>query len=86
MDTMPVMPPPSSADAHDAPVAGAPSPAPSAFAGLDLHLIGIGGCGLSGLALMLHGLGARCRGVDRTPSAMTEAARGGGHPRRLPRG
>ncbi len=46
--------------------------APSRFAGRNLHLIGIGGCGLSGLARMLRGVGAVCCGTDRTPSPVTD--------------
>ena len=46
---------------------------PGAFAGRSLHFIGIGGAGMSGLALVAHALGARVTGSDRarraTPSA-----------------
>ena len=37
---------------------------PSVFTGKRIHCIGIGGCGLSGLALMLQRLGAKCSGSD----------------------
>jgi len=36
-----------------------------------VHLIGIGGCGMSGLASMLHHQGVRCSGSDHSPSAVT---------------
>ena len=35
--------------------------------------IGIGGCGMSGLARLLHSLGITCSGSDATPSAVTDA-------------
>jgi UDP-N-acetylmuramate--alanine ligase len=35
--------------------------------------IGIGGCGMSGLARLLHSIGITCSGSDATPSAVTEA-------------
>lgn len=36
-----------------------------------LWFIGVGGCGMSALAEMLAGRGARCAGSDRSPSAVT---------------
>ena len=38
-----------------------------------IHFIGIGGCGMSGLARMLTQRGARCSGSDSTPSDLTDA-------------
>jgi len=40
--------------------------------GARCHLIGIGGCGMSGLAQMLMARGALVTGTDRSPSAVTE--------------
>ncbi|MBI4897961.1 MAG: UDP-N-acetylmuramate--L-alanine ligase [Actinobacteria bacterium] len=42
------------------------------FSGRKLHLIGIGGAGMSGLALVAHGLGAEVSGSDRAESSYTE--------------
>src|SRR5829696_1699996 len=39
-----------------------------AFAGRSLHFIGIGGAGMSGLALVARSLGARVTGSDRAES------------------
>jgi UDP-N-acetylmuramate--alanine ligase len=50
--------------------AGDPSRDPR-FAGKSIHFIGIGGCGMSGLALMLQARGAHCHGSDSTPSELT---------------
>jgi UDP-N-acetylmuramate--alanine ligase len=41
------------------------------LAGRRIFAIGIGGCGVSGLALMLKDLGAICSGSDSTPSEFT---------------
>ncbi len=38
-----------------------------------VHLVGIGGVGLSAIARVLHGRGYRVSGSDRQPSALTEA-------------
>src|SRR5688572_32426645 len=43
------------------------------FAGKRIHFIGIGGCGMSGLAFMLKRLGAICGGSDSTASDLTDA-------------
>lgn len=51
---------------------------PATFTGRRVHFVGIGGCGLSGLALMLDGLGARCHGSDMTRSAVTDAVAAAG--------
>src|SRR5215207_1544985 len=40
-----------------------------AFAGRSLHFIGIGGAGMSGLALVAHALGARVTGSDQAVSS-----------------
>src|SRR5262245_46910313 len=45
----------------------------SQFAGQHIHFIGIGGCGMSGLALMLRQLGAVCCGSDSVGSDLTSA-------------
>jgi UDP-N-acetylmuramate--alanine ligase len=45
----------------------------TAWAGRTIYFIGVGGCGMSGLARMLLRLGARCSGSDQVPSAMTTA-------------
>ncbi|MFO0860795.1 MAG: Mur ligase domain-containing protein [Phycisphaerales bacterium] len=42
-------------------------------AGKSLYLIGIGGCGMSGLARMLRGRGALVSGSDMNPSDVTDA-------------
>jgi UDP-N-acetylmuramate--alanine ligase len=44
----------------------------SAWAGRRLHFVGIGGAGMSGLALIASALGARVSGSDRAPSSYTE--------------
>ena len=46
-----------------------------AFAGRSLHFIGIGGAGMSGLALVAHALGARVTGSDQAESAYCERLR-----------
>ncbi|HWB19473.1 MAG TPA: UDP-N-acetylmuramate--L-alanine ligase, partial [Phycisphaerales bacterium] len=47
--------------------------APSAkFARRAIYFIGIGGCGMSGLAKMLHQRGAICSGSDYVPSALID--------------
>jgi UDP-N-acetylmuramate--alanine ligase len=43
-----------------------------------LHFIGIGGAGMSGLALVTHGLGARVTGSDRSESSYLERLRAAG--------
>lgn len=75
------MPPPAPlASTHPDPAAAIrPAPDPAAplprgrFNGRRVHLIGIGGCGMSGLARMLRDLGAACSGSDGTPSPVTAA-------------
>lgn len=42
------------------------------LAGRSVHLLGVGGSGMSGLARMLKARGASVTGTDREPSAMTE--------------
>jgi UDP-N-acetylmuramate--alanine ligase len=44
-----------------------------AFAGRSLHFIGIGGAGMSGLALVAHALGARVTGSDQARSSYWES-------------
>jgi UDP-N-acetylmuramate--alanine ligase len=48
------------------------------FAGRTLHFIGIGGIGMSGLALVSAVLGARVSGSDRVDSPVLERLRGAG--------
>ncbi len=57
-----------------------PSPTPTNFdvTGKHVHLIGIGGCGMSGLARMLRARGALVGGSDKEPSATTDALTGEG--------
>jgi len=48
------------------------------FAGRRLHLIGVGGAGMSGLALVAGSLGAEVTGSDRAESSYTELLRAAG--------
>jgi UDP-N-acetylmuramate--alanine ligase len=48
------------------------------FAGRSLHFIGIGGAGMSGLALVARSLGARVSGSDQADSAVLERLREAG--------
>ena len=65
-------------------MSGTPTPAPApgsgagAFAGRALHFIAIGGAGMSGLALVCHGLGARVSGSDRAESTYLQRLRDAG--------
>src|SRR5690606_17903970 len=52
----------------------------SRFAGMHIYFIGIGGCGMSGLAMMLKQLGAVCRGSDSVGSDLTDALNAAGIP------
>ncbi len=45
----------------------------ASFTGKNIHFVGIGGCGLSGLARMLKEQGVICTGSDSTPSDLTKA-------------
>jgi UDP-N-acetylmuramate--alanine ligase len=47
----------------------------AAWAGRRLHFVGIGGAGMSGLALISAALGARVTGSDRAPSSYIERLR-----------
>ena len=40
-----------------------------------LHFVGVGGAGMSGLALIAHALGAQVTGSDRSESAYTARLR-----------
>ena len=42
------------------------------FADARLHFVGVGGCGMSGLARLCPELGASCSGTDRTTTEITE--------------
>jgi UDP-N-acetylmuramate--alanine ligase len=46
-----------------------------AWSGRRLHFVGIGGAGMSGLALIAQALGAQVSGSDRAPSSYTERLR-----------
>jgi UDP-N-acetylmuramate--alanine ligase len=48
------------------------------FAGRSLHFVGIGGAGMSGLALVAQSLGARVSGSDRLDSPVIEGLRAAG--------
>jgi UDP-N-acetylmuramate--alanine ligase len=50
----------------------------SEWAGRRLHFVGIGGAGMSGLALVCHRLGAEVSGSDRADSSYMERLRGAG--------
>src|SRR5918992_254994 len=54
-----------------------PDPA-KPLAGRSLHFVGIGGAGMSGLALVAHSLGARVTGSDRADSPYCERLRSAG--------
>ena len=41
--------------------------------GRHIELIGIGGCGMSGLARVLHARGAKVSGSDKVPSPITQS-------------
>lgn len=43
------------------------------WSGRRLHFVGVGGCGMSGLALVAHQLGAEVSGSDVKPSVFTES-------------
>ena len=51
---------------------------PLALAGRRLHFVGVGGCGMSGLARMAAGRGAACSGSDRADSDTVALLRGAG--------
>jgi UDP-N-acetylmuramate--alanine ligase len=52
---------------------GRPSDAGWPIADRSVYFVGIGGCGMSGLARMLHARGARCSGSDRVSTPVTDA-------------
>ncbi|MBI1373255.1 MAG: UDP-N-acetylmuramate--L-alanine ligase [Phycisphaera sp.] len=47
--------------------------APLHFAQKNVHFVGIGGCGMSGLARIVRAAGGVCSGTDLSPSEYTEA-------------
>jgi UDP-N-acetylmuramate--alanine ligase len=61
----------------------AQSPANAKIVGKSIWFIGIGGCGMSGLAQMLRRLGATCAGSDVVASDLTDALQADGIPVRL---
>jgi UDP-N-acetylmuramate--alanine ligase len=62
--------------AADSPPPGTPYP----LAGKHLYFVGIGGCGMSGLAKMARQHGAACSGSDSTPTSVTESLQRDGIP------
>lgn len=48
------------------------------FGGKNAYFIGIGGCGMSGLARLVRGIGAECSGSDNVPSEVTDTLRADG--------
>jgi len=52
----------------------------SRFLNQSIWLVGIGGCGMSGLARMLRQLGAKCSGSDASPAELTSELSAGGIP------
>ncbi|MCA9296437.1 MAG: UDP-N-acetylmuramate--L-alanine ligase [Phycisphaerales bacterium] len=56
-----------------APATPVPDADRTQFADRTIHFVGIGGCGMSGLARLLQQLGARCSGSDSAPSDITAA-------------
>ncbi|HEX7010728.1 MAG TPA: UDP-N-acetylmuramate--L-alanine ligase [Phycisphaeraceae bacterium] len=56
------------------------TPASADLAGKHVHFVGIGGCGMSGLARMARRHGAVCTGSDMTPSSTTQALQEEGIP------
>ncbi|MGI8805068.1 MAG: Mur ligase domain-containing protein, partial [Thermoleophilaceae bacterium] len=63
------------ADGSNAPETGAPA---APWTGRRLHLIGIGGAGMSGLALVARALGATVTGSDRADSSFCARLRSAG--------
>ncbi|MCG3122568.1 MAG: UDP-N-acetylmuramate--L-alanine ligase [Phycisphaerales bacterium] len=55
------------------PVVVPPPPTPIVFTGRSAYMIGIGGCGMSGLARLLKSHGAAVTGSDMSPSEATSA-------------
>src|SRR5262249_22313968 len=50
----------------------------SALAGKRIHFVGVGGCGMSGLARMVRAAGAVCSGSDMADSSLIDELRGEG--------
>src|SRR5215208_5484713 len=69
-------PAPASATPPTLPRVSAPTDRP--WAGRRLHFVGIGGAGMSGLALVARALGAEVTGSDRAESSYTERLRAAG--------
>lgn len=65
---------------RDADAPAAPRPEPFHIAQRHVHMIGIGGCGMSGLARMLQARGARVAGSDTAPGPVTESLEASGIP------
>ncbi len=75
----PPAPPTPNAAATDG-TRGAAALASRRFGGRHVHLVGIGGCGMSGLARLLRDLGARCSGRDQSETDLVRALVAGGIP------
>ena len=74
MTTMTAPRPAASAATVASPPAFDPTPdAPLHLAGLRVHFVGVGGCGMSGLARIAQANGARCTGSDLAASPATAA-------------
>jgi UDP-N-acetylmuramate--alanine ligase len=57
-----------------------PSAADKTLRDRRIHFVGIGGCGMSGIARMCQQAGAICTGSDRSPSSATSQLQGAGIP------
>ncbi|MHC4947244.1 MAG: UDP-N-acetylmuramate--L-alanine ligase [Planctomycetota bacterium] len=66
--------------AHDTAWTAPPSDEPVDLAGRRIHFVGVGGCGMSGLARLLGTLGARCTGSDCSASDITRQLAADGIP------
>jgi UDP-N-acetylmuramate--alanine ligase len=62
------------------PIPSIPARAKLALAGKRVHFVGIGGCGMSGLARMARQAGGVCTGSDMAASAAVEALQAEGFP------
>ncbi len=56
-----------------------PQAARQEWTGRNLHFVGIGGAGMSGLALIANDLGAEVTGCDRAETPYFAELRAGGH-------
>ena len=65
---------------NESPATDTTNPTPPRLAGRRVHFIGIGGCGMSGLARLAKHLGADCSGSDLNASAMVKSLQDQGIP------